>query len=292
MISRFPGDVPRVLAAAAGFWCAAYIYASLQTNNPSSTTALAYPLIPCLSACVGLGGFLLGLLVRSLLSAARVSPRRGLPVATVGLILIGAATGSGLSLGIAEARRVDESALPRVLQTSSEVERLFLSPTQAHTTVPPTEGWEIVPSSGTADIPLPGGSERLLLSGWSASFVGPSGQGSTVSVGQLSYVTRVDAAAVPAPAGPPWAVVAVNGRATSRRLLVFVVSPEGRVRHAELLERCWRFDERPLETWVLQSGEFVVLPRACGGVLAFRIRQGAREGASLPESRSTSEGSR
>jgi hypothetical protein len=124
-------------------------------------------------------------------------------------------------------------------------------------------------------MPLPGGPNTLEVSGLSASFGLASGRRTPVPLEPLNYITRIDAVSAASAAGAVWTVVTITGRATGRRLFLFVVSPHGTVEHSELLERCWAFDQPPLEKWLFPEGtggDLVVVPRACEGALGFRMR--------------------
>jgi hypothetical protein len=184
------------------------------------------------------------------------------------------AVGCGALLGVFGARRSEAHARPRILIESPAVERVSLPLSIAHVSTPGTALWS-GSSEPPARIALIGRPGVLEIAGLIASFVGESGERSVVSLDPLNYVTRVDAVAGSSGGRAGWTVVAITGRATSRRLLIVVLSPDAKVSHSELLERCWPLDQAPLEKWSLQDGkgsELAVVPEGCEGPIGFRIR--------------------
>ena len=278
MLSRFPGDLPWTLALAGGLSFAAMGFASLWAEaalgRPSSTSGLAYVFIPILSVAAALAALVVGVVLRWLLSEGGFPARHGTRVSLLSGVVIVVAIGLGAARGVSGVRSSEDQARPRVLMTSPQVERLSVASGTSHVAIPGSVLYADV-TGPPPRMALPGGSNTLELSGLSASLGPESGKRASASLEPLNYVTRVDAVATTASGGGAWTVVAVTGRATGRRLMVFVLSPGGQVQHSELLERCWPLDQPPLEKWSLggaKGGEMVVFPRACEGPLALRMR--------------------
>jgi hypothetical protein len=282
VISRYPDDLPPVLAIAAGSLFAAMGFASVGAEEawgrPSSTAGIAYLFIPVFSVLVALGGFLFGLLGRWLLSSGGVVSRKGPLVSLTYFSVIAAGISGGATHGIRAVAEAEESAKPRILATSPEVERISPVSSTPHVTSTATVLFGLESAAPPPRIALPGDVGSLELAGLTASFSFPSHATEEVSLVPLDYVTRVDAVAVNTPGSGRWTVVAITGRATGRRLIVVTLSADGGVRHAELMQRCWSIDRSPLEAWSWQdqnAGSMAVVPLACSGSVGFRVRAGS-----------------
>jgi hypothetical protein len=272
LMSRFPRDLPAFLAVLAGLWISALtcVVVWAPFGRSSSTSGLAYLTLSVTVPVFAAGGYYLGVLLRRLLWpdwATRESRRRPL---LAGLGLLGAIA-SAAALGIADVREREEAARPRILDTTSAVDRIVRTDAGLGTTRAGQLLWEWPDRSHA--LGLGGKPVALDVQPSSVTLHTPSARSVPLDTSDLGYVDGAYGVVLHSGTGREWLVVVISGRATGRRAIVAVLSDSLQLLHLELLERCWRLDEIPVVASVPAAGddELAVLPRTCSGAIAFRL---------------------
>lgn len=273
MISRFPADLPRIMALVAAVAIAGLgfgaLWAEATWGRPSSTSGIGYLTVPAFAALFGLGGFLLGQLSLPFIARGAHKPREGPWVSAAAIMLIAAVGVTSALISVRAVRDGERASRPRVLLASAAVERVSPRGGRPAGASPAEAIWEWQPGGAGAPpetIQLPLGQVVLELSNGSAAFRRSAKRSIAFDLSPLEYITRIDAVPLDSRIQHGRSLaVAITGRATGHRLLLTVVNEEGTVLHAELLERCQSFDQVPLERWPIGDGklEAAVVPRAC-----------------------------
>jgi hypothetical protein len=261
-LKRLPADLPWLLGAAAGSsflsWGFGSIFAEQAIGRPSSTSSLACIFIPFWGVVFAAGGFVVGLVLRGLVSDRAVPPRPSPAYCTAllgGLVVVSALAAMH---GVRGVRRLEEDARPRVLSSSPGIDREILGSASWPARVRPAEVVWISRADQrpvTPDRSLP----TITFGGLSASFQLGHWRSIALDLPGLSYVTSAYIVPLMRGGSPQGYAAVINGRATGRRSVIAVLSGDLRLLYAELVERWWQLDDVPL---FAEVGDKDVMPEA------------------------------
>lgn len=248
MITRFPTDLPRLLGAVVGLSVLANGAASLITNEAigrlSSTASIGYVTVPAAAMVFGGLAFGAGAILRVLFRSPNGVQRTPVLYRIAALALLLGAPILSARAGVATVRRIEAEAEPRVLVTSPRVVREVPEPTAS--SGPMRAAGKVEDLYSRKPPRPPAGMPALILIRTGAVLQAGARVSETVPLPGLDYVTSGYVVALRSGDAVEAFVTVINGRATGRRAVIAVLSPELKVLYAELVERWWCFNDTPL----------------------------------------------
>lgn len=165
----------------------------------------------------------------------------------------------------------DREATPRVIQNSIRLRGTSLAQSGAAVTHA-TRSWKYAPK---VNIPVAWGEYRVsfepLAEGLKVMF-GDGGETLLIPSPGIDYMIAIDAIPVALTRdGTTALAVLVTGRATGRRDLLAVISPERDLQYLELLDRHWDFRTAPLAIAPTPAGDMILVGSDPDRLLAFAL---------------------
>jgi hypothetical protein len=280
MITRFPKDLPRYVAAVVGLsflaWGSASLWSEAAIGRPSSTSGLAYIFIPIWAAVLSAAGFIVGLALRALAARLPIGSHPSRITRGLALAILLAVPALAAIHGRQGVRHIEAAAQPRVLISSALVIRDTVPSRYPVGSRPAVLIWDQVSGvprdSVTHDLPT------VCFDCSSATFVFRGQRSEPLQLPALDYVTSAYLLPLRSDGSVRGYVVVINGRATGRRSVVAVLSPDLHVLHSELLARWWPLEHNPL--WAESSErepsfEVAGVGRAGDGTILLRFNEPA-----------------
>lgn len=269
MLMRYRQDLPLLLAAVFGLsfaaWGFAAMFAEGTFGRPSSTAGLGLIVIPLWAVVFAGGGWVVGIILRTLLGSPEVAETRpnGARTWTI-ILLIGAPMLVSAIYGVSAVWRDEIAAQPHVLLTTALVERRGSEATTSQNTRAGHLVFDLLepPRDVPKDLPV------FTLNGRTAAFTREGRRSASIDLAGLDYVTSVYLVALGPETVAHWYVAVINGRATGHRSVVVALSPDLRVLHAELVERSWQVHDNPLAG----SSELALVGIPGRAVMTFRLK--------------------
>jgi len=280
MLRRFPRDLPMfgALAGAIGFLAFGFtaLYAEMHFGRPSSTIGLGYLFVPIWALIFGIVGLAGGALVRFVWRRAHPEPSdstkrtRGLQLSLVAIVflasLYGAArvfTNEALSQ---PAIIVDTGTVSHSLASNSDPRIRSATQLLGRDEIAQSISWGRNDSAILVD-----GLRVQLNDRRRPPFADLDARG-------LDYLNQIHAAPVFVRGkDEPFLVVVIAGRATGRRALVTVLSPEYQIVFQQRVYRFWELASSALEIRrdASDGAEIAVVGPDCAESLILRPRLGA-----------------
>jgi hypothetical protein len=250
MLTRFPGDLPTfgALAGAIGFLAFGFtaLYVEMHFGRPSSTIGLGYLFVPIWALIFGIVGLAAGALVRFVWRRAHPEPSdttkrtRALQLSLITIVLIASLYGAGRVL-INEALSepaiiVDTRTVSHSLASNSDASVRGATQLLSRDEIAQSISW------GRNDSAILVDGLRVQLHDRRRS---PSAD---LDARGLDYLNQIHAAPIFVRGkDEPFLVVVIAGRATGRRALVTVLSPEYQLVFQQRIYRFWELASSPLE---------------------------------------------
>lgn len=266
ILTRIPKDIPIATALACGFGLLSFGFTSLFMDpRPSSTAGLGMVFIPIWSLVAGVGGYALGLIVRALwnhLALTFTNTRAQRWILPVLLVLVV----SGASLfGWVEVIKVEAEAKPAVILDRGILDRQFVPNGDVfmrssielynYDRAPQAISW----GRNNSEVLIGNSEVRIRDTRIPKREV-------VISTSTLDYITKINAVPLFTKGdNEPLLAVVICGRATGRRAIVLVISPDYSALLEERVYRFWQLDQIAIEIRRdhLTGTESIVIGPAC-----------------------------
>ena len=271
MISRIPGELPRLLGVASALWHLVSGYVSIWADpRPTSTSAIGYVFVPIVSVGVGVLGFLIGLVLRWVVRGFSINGNNGRhrPVLAASVLL--AVVASAAAFGMWTVHIKEEQAQPRIFKSSKYLERLLSIP-DGHPEASASLLWD--DSMASADKVVFGGDGVTVdVRNTQLVFQTNKRRSEPINLPALDYIRSIYAIILQDKPGHEILIAVVDGRATGRRSAIVVLSDQLTIAYLELVKRCQVVDNNAVQAWTTSDGKqwFGVLRFICDGPVALR----------------------
>lgn len=249
MLSRFPNDLPIFggVACALGFLAFGYtaLYVEMHFGRPSSTSGLGYLFVPIWALIYGGLGFAAGALIRFIWRRTHPSEdgairTRGLQLSLIGVILLASVYGAaGVFVNETQSRPaivIDSGIVCHSIAVNSDLVVRGATQVFGRDEIPQPVSWGRNDSAVLID-----GLHVQFNDRRRSPFVDLDATG-------LDYLNRIHVAPLFVRGKvEPFLVVVIAGRATGRRALVTVLSPEYQIVFQQRVERFWELASPSLE---------------------------------------------
>jgi hypothetical protein len=250
MLRRFPGDLPifGALAFGLGFLAFGYtaLYVELHFGRPSSTFGLGYLFVPIWALVYGMLGLAAGALVRFISRRAHPAPAgnvrrtRWLQLSLVAVVLLASVYGAARVL---------------VNETQSQPEIVIDTGTIGHSVAANSDSAirgavrVLSRDETTRSISWGRNDSAILIDGLRVQFNDRRRSHFVdLDAAGLDYLNQIHVAPLFVRGkAEPFLVVVIAGRATGRRALVTVLSPDYQIVFQQRVERFWELSSTPLE---------------------------------------------
>ena len=265
------------LACALGFLAFGYtgLYVEMHFGRPSSTFGLGYLFVPIWALLYGVLGFAAGALIRFIWRRARPSGdsarrTRGLQLSLGGVVLLASVYGAaGVFINEAQSRPaivIDSGIVTHSVAVNSDSVVRGATQVLGQDMTPQPVSWGRNDSAVLVD-----GLHVQFNDRRRSPFVDLDATG-------LDYLNRIHVAPLFVRGRvEPFLVVVIAGRATGRRALVTVLSPEYRIVFQQRVERFWELASPALEIRrdAADGEEIAVVGPDCAKSLILKARKGA-----------------